>query len=47
MAARAGVDGETIELIRAHQDAAPVFSTGDTARLEKWHRALKSLDDVN
>jgi hypothetical protein len=47
LAARVGIEQEALELIRAHQVAEPVFRGNNAASLEQWHRALKTLDDVN
>lgn len=47
LAARAGVEPEAVELIRCHQQAAPVFHGDHAEALAKWHRALKTLDDMN
>lgn len=47
MAAQAGADPDAVELIRYHQQAAPVFHSDHAAALTEWHRALKTLDDMN
>ncbi|MBI4670604.1 MAG: hypothetical protein HY741_02915, partial [Chloroflexi bacterium] len=44
LAARAGVTEPTLTLIRAHQMTTPAFQD---PLLCEWHRALKTLDDVN
>lgn len=47
LAARAGADPDAVELIRCHQQATPVFRGDHAAALTEWHRALKTLDDMN
>ncbi|MCC7162403.1 MAG: hypothetical protein IT331_07910 [Anaerolineae bacterium] len=47
LAAHVGADPKALELIRAHQTAAPHFKERNAARLEQWHHALKELDDMN
>ena len=47
LAAHTGVEPEALELIREHQAAVPNFAGTNKATLEKWHHALKALDDVN
>ena len=47
LVAHAGLETDTLNLIRAHQDTAPSFPQEDAAQLTAWHRALKQLDDVN
>lgn len=47
LAGCAGAEPEAVELIRSHQAAVPVFQGSNAASLAKWHRALKTLDDMN
>lgn len=44
LAAQAGITEPTLTLIRMHQMTTPPFHD---AELCEWHRALKTLDDVN
>jgi hypothetical protein len=46
-AAEAGVEHDTIALIRAHQEHNPVFQGPCAPQLQAWHRELKQLDDVS
>lgn len=47
LAAQAGCQELTPALIRAHQTDAPQFDCAQAQSLRAWHRALKSLDDIN
>lgn len=47
LAHNAGISGDALTLIRAHQDTAPRFQGPDSAKLCAWHLALKQLDDVH
>ncbi len=44
LAAQVGIAEPALTLIRAHQTPAPHFAN---AEWQAWHRALKTLDDVN